>query len=158
MRLTSRSTRIRKWANNAELARLAGLQNLQPWGEHQGSLIGWVGDLPEPVATAELYARLTSHIGQGSRVQINTTGVSRRVAVLSGYGVDFAQQAAAAGADTLLTGETSHTWYHPVVERDLNVIYGGHYNTEAIGPQALARHLEARFGLETVFVDLPTGL
>jgi putative NIF3 family GTP cyclohydrolase 1 type 2 len=37
------------------------------------------------------------------------------------------------------------------------VIYGGHYATETAGLKALAEHLEVRFGLETVFVDLPTG-
>jgi putative NIF3 family GTP cyclohydrolase 1 type 2 len=77
---------------------------------------------------------------------------------LSGFGVDFATQAAAAGADTLITGETSHTWYHPVAEYGLNVIYGGHYNTEKVGVQALQHKLKAEFGLDTVFIDLPTGL
>jgi putative NIF3 family GTP cyclohydrolase 1 type 2 len=45
-----------------------------------------------------------------------------------------------------------------VAERPINVIYGGHYNTETVGVKALARHLETQFGLQTVFIDLPTGL
>ncbi|MEN2982249.1 MAG: Nif3-like dinuclear metal center hexameric protein, partial [Thermus sp.] len=43
-------------------------------------------------------------------------------------------------------------------ERGLNVIYAGHYDTEVFGVKALARHLEARFGLPWVFLDHPTGL
>jgi putative NIF3 family GTP cyclohydrolase 1 type 2 len=40
----------------------------------------------------------------------------------------------------------------------LNVIYGGHYATETLGLKALARHLEEKFGLETTFLDIPTGM
>lgn len=48
--------------------------------------------------------------------------------------------------------------YQTVAERPINVIYGGHYLTETVGVKALARKLAAQFGLETVFIDLPTGL
>ena len=40
----------------------------------------------------------------------------------------------------------------------MNVIYAGHYATETLGVRALAKHLEGRFGLETLFIDHPTGL
>jgi dinuclear metal center YbgI/SA1388 family protein len=143
--------------NNIQLAQLAGLQNIQPWGKHQGDVIGCMGDLPQAMPVAELNARLEAHIGKGNRVQTGR-GLARRVAVLSGFGVDYAAQAVAAGADTLITGETSHTWYHPVLEHGLNVIYGGHYNTEKVGPQALQRRLTTEFKLDTFFIDLPTGL
>ena len=143
--------------NNIQLAHIAGLQNTQPWGDHSGDIIGCVGDLPELLPLAELNARLEAQIGKSNRVQINRTH-AKRVAVLSGFGVNFAGSAIAAGADTLITGETSHTWYHPVNEYDINVIYGGHYNTETVGLKALAKKLAAEFKLETVFIDLATGL
>ncbi len=147
--------------NNIELARLAGLANIEPWGLHKGVPIGFIGDLPAPVALADLYARLRDQIGEGNLVQageLQSEPIARRVAVCSGFGVTFVDDALASGADTLITGETSHTWYHPVRERGLNVIYGGHYNTETVGLKALMRHIEAKFGLETVFIDLPTEL
>jgi dinuclear metal center YbgI/SA1388 family protein len=144
--------------NNIELARLAGLQNIESWGNHASDMIGFIGDLPEALPVSTLNARLEAHIGKGNRVQTNGAGIAKRVAVLSGFGVDFAGQAVAAGADTLITGETSHTWYHPVDEQGLSVIYGGHYNTETVGLKALAHKLAGEFSLQTVFVDLPTGL
>jgi len=143
--------------NNIQLAQLAGLQDLQPWGNHHGDTIGFIGHLPQALPVDELNARLEARIGKCNRVQ-SSGALAQRVAVLSGFGVDFATQAIAAGADTLITGETSHTWYHLVAEAGLNVIYGGHYNTEKIGPQALQHKLETEFPLETVFIDLPTGL
>ena len=36
--------------------------------------------------------------------------------------------------------------------------YGGHYVTETLGVKALARHLAEKFGLETDFLDIPTGM
>jgi dinuclear metal center YbgI/SA1388 family protein len=146
--------------NNIELARIAGLRDVEPWGAYKGATIGFVGNLPQPMAVADLDARLQARIGPGNRLQAAAggDGLARRVAVCSGFGVTLADEALAAGADTLITGETSHTWVHPVEERGLNVIFGGHYNTETVGLRALARHLEQQFGLEWVFIDLPTGL
>jgi dinuclear metal center YbgI/SA1388 family protein len=144
--------------NNIQLARLAGLENIQPWGDHRGDIVGFIGDLPAPVSLAELNARLEAHIGTGNRVHTADGGMAWRVAVLSGFGVDFAAQAVTAGADTLITGETSHTFFHPVAEQNLNVIYGGHYNTETVGLKALAEKLASQFDIQTVFIDLPTGL
>lgn len=142
--------------NNIELARMAGLQNIQPWGDHKGAFIGFIGELPAPHSVAELNARLEEQIGRGNLAQ--GSQLCRRVAVCSGFGVTLADEALAAGADTLITGETSHSWYQTVAERPINVIFGGHYNTETVGVKALARKLSAEFGLETVFIDLPTGL
>jgi dinuclear metal center YbgI/SA1388 family protein len=167
--------------NNIELARIAGLQDIEPWGAHKGTTIGFIGNLPQPTPMAELNARLQARIGAGNRMQLSTPGrhgpvlhgtrgagstgaggegedYARRVAVCSGFGITLIDDAFAAGADTLITGETSHAWFHTVAERRLNVIFGGHYNTETVGLQALAGHLERQFGLETAFIDLPTGL
>ena len=143
--------------NNTQLARLAGLQNITPWGNHHSDVIGYSGELAQPLPLDEFNRRLEGAIGTGNRVQSSGRPV-HRVAVLSGFGVDFISQAAEAGADTLLTGETSHTWHHMVDEHHLNVIYGGHYNTETVGLKALSKKLSEQFSLNTVFIDLPTGL
>jgi putative NIF3 family GTP cyclohydrolase 1 type 2 len=39
----------------------------------------------------------------------------------------------------------------------MNVVFAGHYATETLGVQALGDHLAQTFGLETVFLDVPTG-
>ena len=67
-------------------------------------------------------------------------------------------QVADAGFDTFITGETSHIFFHCAAEYGLNVIYSGHYATETLGVRALARHLAKKFGLETTFLDIPTGM
>jgi len=81
-----------------------------------------------------------------------------RVGCISGGAAPMMDQVVSAGFDTFVTGETDHSCFHDAAEYGLNVIYGGHYATETLGVKALARHLAARFGLETIFLDLPTGM
>ncbi len=142
--------------NNIQLARIAGLVDIEPWGSHKSDTIGFIGNLPKPTDVQVLRRRVERGIGKANLVQ--GVGESLRVAVCSGFGVTLMYEALAAGADTLLTGETSHQWFQAVAEHPLKVIYGGHYNTETIGVQVLAQHLSQMFGVETLFVDLPTGL
>lgn len=142
--------------NNIQLARIAGLVNPQPWGRHRKDTIGFIGDLPRPLDVQALRRRLERRIGRASLVQ--GSGEVHRVAVCSGFGAPLMYEALAAGADALITGETSHQWFHAVAEHPLRVVYGGHYNTETVGLQALSQHLQAEFALEAQFIDLPTGI
>jgi len=60
--------------------------------------------------------------------------------------------------DVFVTGEVSHSVYHSAKDARVNVIFAGHYATETLGVKALAGVLEKEFGMETVFIDVPTGL
>jgi putative NIF3 family GTP cyclohydrolase 1 type 2 len=80
------------------------------------------------------------------------------VGCVSGDAASMMDQAEDEGLDAYITGETSHAFFHQAAERNLNVLFAGHYATEALGVKALARHLEARFAMDTVFLHIPTGL
>lgn len=144
--------------NNIELARMAGLANVQPWGMYKGEAISFIGDLPQPTDLLTLIGRVAQHIGAPKMVQSQPHLACKRVAILSGFGVTMIDEALAAGADTLITGETSHSWYQAVAERELNVVYFGHYASETVGLKALARVVAQQHQLETIFIDLPTEL
>lgn len=79
------------------------------------------------------------------------------VAIVTGRGTDFIEAAATAGADVMITGEGKHEAYHESTELGIQVLLAGHYNTETVGVQAVLDLLD-EWGLETTFVDLPTGL
>ncbi len=145
--------------NNAELARLLELRDVRAFGEHHGNEIGVGGELAPPLPLDALVERLERAIG-GPVVRVMAHGAEKasRVGCVSGGASFLMDQVAAAGFDTFVTGETSHTFYHYAVERGLNVVYGGHYATETLGVKALARHVGDKFSLETVFLDLPTGM
>jgi len=57
----------------------------------------------------------------------------------------------------LVTGEGKQQAYHEAREAGIHVVLAGHYATETFGVRALQEEFEA-WGLETTFVDCPTGI
>jgi dinuclear metal center YbgI/SA1388 family protein len=145
--------------NNAEMARLLKLRDKQPFGEYHGTQIGMSGELEPPLDMPALIGRIVKALGRPPvRVLDHGPEEAHRVGCVSGGAASMMAQAEEAGLDTYITGETSHAHFHEADERGLNVIFAGHYATETLGVKALARHLEERFGLETVFLEIPTGM
>ncbi len=79
----------------------------------------------------------------------------RRLAIVSGAGGDYLADAAAAGADALLTGEVPERAMAHARELGLHLIAAGHYATETFGVRRLGDLLAQRFGLRHVFLDVP---
>jgi dinuclear metal center YbgI/SA1388 family protein len=144
--------------NNLTVARWLGLEGVRPFGQYKGQPAGYAGRLPEPLSLEELTARIEATLGEPvtgvwpfGKTAVETVGI------ISGGAARFVDQVAAAGVDAFLTGEASHMNFHDAKELGISVIFGGHYATETAGLKALAEHLAGRFGLETMFLDLPTG-
>jgi dinuclear metal center YbgI/SA1388 family protein len=144
--------------NNVTLAHWLGLDDVGPFGNYKGLPAGVAGQLPATVSLDDFVDQVEGALGEPvARVWPFGSPRVSQVGIVSGGAGFLVGQAAEAGVDVYLTGEVSHNVYHEASELGLNVVYGGHYATETAGLQALAEHLVERFGLETVFVDLPTG-
>jgi len=72
----------------------------------------------------------------------------RRVAVMAGSGGDTVTQAAEAGADVLVTGDTKHHQAALAAALELCLVDAGHHETEQSAPRTLAAHLRANFGAQ----------
>jgi dinuclear metal center YbgI/SA1388 family protein len=145
--------------NNAEMARLLGLQDTDPFGTYHGMDVGIAGVLDPPMDMPTLIGRLVQAVGKPPiRVLDHGPEDAHHVGCVSGGAASLIEQAEEAGLDTYITGETSHTFFHQASERGLNVLFAGHYATETLGVKALARHLEEQFALETIFLEIPTGM
>ena len=148
--------------NAAGLADVVGLSDREPFGRLGGpEPLGLVGRLeagPTPAAALadELEAALPTADG---RVRVIGAGPDRleTVAVLTGAGTDALDEAVEAGADALLTGEARGRTYHEAHEAGISVVTAGHYATEVFGVRALEGIVDG-WGLETAFIDCPTGL
>jgi dinuclear metal center YbgI/SA1388 family protein len=143
--------------NNAEIARLLGLEIEERFGDYHGVLIGYTARAPKPVGRSALARSVEKALR--CRVELLNFGPARvrRVGIVSGGAAEFAVEAKALGCEAFVTGETSHSAYHAVKEAGINVIFAGHYASETVGVKALARHLERKFGLECRFLPAPTG-
>lgn len=147
-----------KVGNNAGLAERIGLRKVEPFGEWRGMSIGVKGVLPRPTALSELAGRVMlpgekplAVLGFGVR-EIRTVGI-----ISGGAGEDVVQ-AAAAGLDAFITGVFEHEQYHYAEEAGINVLAGGHYQTETVGVNLVRAKLEKEKHIATVFIDIPTGL
>ncbi len=142
--------------NNILLAQAIGLQNAEPFLDHNGLLLGlrgsWTGsrnDLADVLRTA---LRGPVHLCPGGPEIISKVGL-----ITGGAGSEVAK-VAAADVDSFITGEGPH-WSYPLAqELGLNVFYGGHYATETSGVKAISAAAGSQFMIPWRFLDHPTGL
>jgi dinuclear metal center YbgI/SA1388 family protein len=142
--------------NNAVLARMLGLDPDGRFGDYEGAPIGVTARAG--MSLADFVARVRCALKVDPFVIATGPEQVKVVGVMTGGAGSWIDQAAAAGVDTFLTGEGGHHTFFEAEERGINLIYAGHYATETVGVQALAAHLQERFGLESLFIDHPTGL
>lgn len=76
----------------------------------------------------------------------------RGIAFCSGAGNSAVPELAAAGVDTLVTGELREEWFNRAQEEGLNLYCCGHYATEVHAVQALAAELARKFRLPWEFI------
>jgi dinuclear metal center YbgI/SA1388 family protein len=142
--------------NNVVLARMIGLENIDWWCEVMGTKIGVIGEINKLLSDIQLL--LDDGLQTNVRVLNYGSDRVRNLAIVSGFGADRVAEAKEMGADTLLTGETSHANFYAAADYGMNVIFAGHYATETVGVRALGDHLVDKFQVETHFFDFPTAM
>ncbi|MFC7141858.1 Nif3-like dinuclear metal center hexameric protein [Halosimplex aquaticum] len=146
--------------NAAGVADVLGLDDREPFGEIGPVTIGQRGRRSDPLSPDELASVLDDELDTGGEgVQYFDFGHTEieDIAVVTGGGADWLEEAIDAGVDAFVTGEGKQKVYHQARDAGVNVFLGGHYATETFGVQAL-QELADEWGLETTYVDHPTGL
>lgn len=143
--------------HNVQLARILDLEVTGNFGYYEGVLIGILAETKSERPLSRLVGDLEKKLGVKMTVLNYGPQTIRRVGIISGGAASMVQQASEKDLDLFLTGEPSHSAFHQIAERGLNVVYGGHYATETLGLKALAQHLKSKFHLQTEFLDIPTG-
>jgi dinuclear metal center YbgI/SA1388 family protein len=141
--------------NNAQMAMLLGLEDLQSFAPFHEIPLGYWGTSNVSLSLEEIQRRLGF-----SHAVVLPFGKKeiRSVGLVSGAASEDVSAAIAMGLDCFVTGEVRHEQYSDCVENHMNVIGGGHYQSEVFGVQAVSKLLRERFGLQTVFLANPTGL
>lgn len=148
--------------NNALLAQQLGLLPTASFGRYKTIEIGVRGQAD--LHTEDLLARVRAFAQPlGTHVVSTPVPADRRTrawAIITGAGAssDTIREAQERAIDTLIVGEGPHHSAVDAEERQITVMYAGHYATETLGVQALARELERTFSLPWTFIHLPTGL
>lgn len=144
--------------NSALLARAMGLEIEGPFGAYKGASIGWWGTTTAEWSPEELERRVGLAVDGPARRLGDGPLSTRRVAVVTGSGASFLEQAADLGMDALVTGEGAHHTYTDAHELGVHLVLAGHYATETFGVRALATRLAQHFDLAETFLHDPSGI
>ena len=132
--------------NSIGLLRALGLGGAKrkPFGMAMGKAIGWKVEGGKWKRN-ELVKKCQA--GAGGKVKLIPAGpaICRRVGVVTG-GFGDLDQVAMAGLDTLVTGEADYPTEVKARELRINLILGGHFETETFGVRALAEQLRSEIG------------
>jgi dinuclear metal center YbgI/SA1388 family protein len=142
-----------EYGNNAQIARLLDLKDIKGFGFYNGIQIGFSGTIN---TTLEKIKHTLQENGMKTLSLDFGSQEIKKIAIISGGGSKEVFQASAIEADLYITGEPLHFVYHFAKENKLNVIFGGHYETEVFGVKALMPLMKEKFNTEVEFIDIPT--
>jgi len=144
--------------HNAGIAQRLGLKNIEPFGEWRGKKIGYKGLLSEMLSIDTIIQKMYPEGQKPLHVLPFGPKKIQSVGIVSGGASDEVWQAMDEKLDLYITGEISHEIYHPCLEKGISVIAGGHYQTETFGLRLLAEKILRDTGIDTIVLDIPTGL
>jgi dinuclear metal center YbgI/SA1388 family protein len=146
--------------NNAIIAeRLGAIPDRRtPFALNNQQSVGCIADLAAPLSSSELGAKVSQLCNQPATVIGATLDGISRVAICSGGGASYLDEAHSAGAQALITGEARENTMADAAELGITVIAGGHWATETFGVQALGSMLASQFGLEHTFIEAPNPI
>ncbi len=144
--------------NNAGILKMLGCEIGEPFGEYHGIKIGYTGRFNGGIKYDDLLLKLQGSLNvMPAGYQFGKENICN-IAVISGEGAPIVEQTVGTNVDTFITGEADHVRYHTAKEMGINLIFCGHYATETVGVKNVGALLEEKFSLETVFLDVPTGM
>lgn len=143
-----------EYGNSIELAKALKLQDIEPFGDYHGVVVGYRGVLEQPTQLNDVANVLSNRLGGKPLIVRNGRDSVRSIGIVSGGGGGMIEQAATAKLDCYVTGEPIHFGYQLSREVGSNVIYLGHYHSEKLGVQAIGRLLEEELSVENVFLEI----
>ena len=137
----------REVGNNALLLRLLGAEPESAFARHHGIDIGWLGTLPTALDPATFAGRLAAAVDHAVVHCPGGPALIRRIGAVSGGGQSHLADAARAGCDAFITGETSEQTWHEAAELGIHCFAAGHHASEDLAIHALGAQLAAEHGL-----------
>jgi dinuclear metal center YbgI/SA1388 family protein len=146
--------------NAAQLASYIGASDVSPCYDHRGEPIGVQAHLTAPRSLEEIASALSKCEGVTHDPLILPFGVRNvlKVGIATGSATSCIPETVSRGLDLLITGEPKQECYHTAKDLGCSVICMGHYASETFGVRALERVLRERFGVDTTWINEPTGI
>ena len=140
--------------NNAQLAKLLDIENLQPLEKGAVSIPVW-GELKEPMTGENFAEKIEKVLNRKPLICIeNGPHLIRKIGICTGGGQGYIDIAAEQGCDAFITGEVSEQTIHSAREQGLHFFSAGHHATERYGIKALGEWLAKEYGFDVEFKDI----
>lgn len=146
------------YGNNYGLASRLNLKNLQSFGSWKGMPLGVKGELVKELSIEEIADKVLRPGKKANAILPFGKEKCKTIGIISGGGSDDVTDAVSQGLDCYITGVFEHEQYHYAAEMKINVIAGGHYETETVGVSLVGEKVKKETGLECIFIDVPTQL
>ena len=140
--------------NNAQLARLLGIELTGELFPEQPGAVGNLGRLAEPCGAEQFAQLLAERLGREPQLIRGGGHAIQALAWCTGAAQDYLEQAALMGVDAFISGEISERTVHLAEELGVHYFAAGHHATERYGVRALGESLAQRFGLSHQFIDI----
>ncbi|MGM5482577.1 MAG: Nif3-like dinuclear metal center hexameric protein [Nanobdellota archaeon] len=144
--------------NNSVILRILGAEITDEFFEINGTKIGYVGKLSKETNLEKIKDAMDKDLNTESKtLKLGKSAINKIAVCSGGGGLKAFKEALEHDIDLYITGEETD-FYMDALDAEVNVIFGGHHATEIVGVRELAKIIEKEFGVETEFVDIPTGL
>jgi len=135
--------------NNVQLAKRLNLKNCTFLSNNIPVLVGNISELTE---ISQLADNLTTILKRAPQVIAANRKITK-IAICTGSGQNYFDDAIRAGADVFITGEATEHNFHSANEYQVNFIAAGHHATERFGIQALGDYIAEEFAIKHKFID-----
>ena len=140
--------------NNAQLAKLLDLQVIEPVEAVKPTGILMQAQTKTPKTLAEFADLVENKLSRKPLAVSGGDFLINKVAICTGGGQSFIEQALNAGVDLFITGEVSEQTVHVATEMGIHFIAAGHHATERYGIKALGEYLATNTDIQVEFVDI----
>lgn len=141
--------------NNINLIKLFNPIIIKEWGIYNGKEIGFRADLKDPTNINKIIKILKEQININPIYYSYNKKKIKSIGVISGGSSDAINQAIDENLDLFITGENKEYIQEICKESNIAYLAIGHYNSEKQGVISLKDHLENKFNLAGVFIDIP---
>ena len=139
------------YGNNAQLAKLMGLEILGPFPERGG--VGVSAKVRDALSAEQWRSRLQEHCGEPITSFLNGPEQIQQVAIVSGRGGSYLEEAISEH-QLFITGEPELAMMPIAAEMGVHILCAGHFRTETFGVRRLASLVAEQFGVETKTIEL----
>ncbi len=136
---------IAKNGVNFQLASKLKLNNLSPLTYEEGKPMGLTGDLEVHLSCKDFAKYVKENLSCDGVRYTDSKKEILKVAVCSGSGGEFVQQAAESHADAFVTGEIKHSHIIQANRENLMIVDAGHFKTENVIVKPLTDIISEKF-------------